>query len=276
MNIKTVSSKRQNKLLYLAKRRQKAQVVIWAIISIISFLILWQLIVSFTGAGKLVPGPFEVFPSFFASFVTPIGQMALPGHILASLIRVIVGYLLAAIVGIVIGILMGTSPVARAIIKPIFEVIRPIPGIAWIPLAILWFGIGEVSKIFIIFISAAVVVTLNAFEGALTVDSTLIGAAKMLGADKRQVFFRIVLPSCVPQIFAGLQTALSVSWMVVLAAEMVRSEYGVGWLITTGSDSGNMTQVIIGMIAIGIVGLILANVLRGTEKRLCAWKEQGV
>lgn len=259
-----------------ARNRERIQEFLWGAAAIISFLLLWQLLVSVSKIGEIVPGPLKVFPQFLRAFVYPIGSLTITGHVLSSLARVMTGFLLASAAGVILGILMGTNRTARAIVRPIFEIIRPIPGIAWIPLAILWFGIGEVSKIFIIFISAAVVVTLNAFEGALAVDETLVGAARMLGANKRQIFLRIVLPSCIPQVFAGLQTALSVSWMVVLAAEMVRSEYGVGWLIITGSDSGNMTQVIIGMIAIGIVGLLLANVLRGLERRLCSWKERGI
>lgn len=258
-----------------ARNKERMQELMWAAGAIFCFLLLWQVMVSVSKIGEIVPGPLKVFPEFIRAFAHPIGSLTITGHILASLARVLTGYLLASAAGVLLGILMGTNRTARAIVRPLFEIVRPIPGIAWIPLAILWFGIGEVSKIFIIFISAAVVVTLNAFEGALSVDETLVGAARMLGANKRQIFMKIVLPSCIPQIFAGLQTALSVSWMVVLAAEMVRSEYGVGWLIITGSDSGNMTQVIIGMIAIGIVGLLLANVLRGLERRLCSWKERG-
>jgi NitT/TauT family transport system permease protein/sulfonate transport system permease protein len=247
------------------------QSVKWGFFSVSSFLAAWQILANFTSLSKMIPTPVVVFPLLLKSFVSPIGRMTIIGHVMASFLRVLAGYSLATVAGITLGIAMGTSTIIRACVKPLFEVVRPIPGVAWIPLAILWFGIGEAPKIFIIFMSAVVVITQNVYDGASNVDETLIGAAKMLGANNRQIFFRIVIPFCIPQIFTGMQTALSVSWMVVLAAEMVRSEYGVGWLITTGSDSGNMAQVIIGMIVIGVVGLFLASTLRKLEGKLCSW-----
>jgi ABC-type nitrate/sulfonate/bicarbonate transport system permease component len=112
---------------------------------------------------------------------------------------------------------------------------------------------------------------MNSSMGASRVNSILVGAAKMLGANKIQVFYRIVLPATVPSIFAGLQIALSTAWMVVLAAEMVRSSEGLGWMIIAGMESGNFPQIITGMMAISIVGLILVNLMRGVEMWLCKW-----
>lgn len=256
-------------------KNSKLETVLWAIISIATFLVVWHLLVELTRLKLLLPGPLEVFPKLFKYMVEPLGKMTLPGHIFASLLRMLSGFLLGSIAGVILGVSMATSKTVSAIVKPIFEVIRPIPGIAWIPLAILWFGIDETSKIFIIFMNALVIVTVNAFEGTTTVDPTLIGAAQMLGAKKAVIFYKVILPAAIPQIFAGLQTAMSVSWMVILAAEMVRSDFGTGWIIITGSNSGNMTQVIIGMISIGFIGFILATILRGLERRLCSWNSQG-
>ena len=148
---------------------------------------------------------------------------------------------------------------------------RPIPPIAWIPLAILWFGIGETSKYFIIWLGAFINVTLNAWEGARRTDQTLIGAAQMLGAGKLQVFMKIILPSAMPQIFAGLQTAMSSCWMAVLVAEMVRSTEGVGWIIIRGTDTGNTAQIIVGMITIGVIGFLLASIMGWIERKVCSW-----
>ena len=170
---------------------------------------------------------------------------------------------------------MGRIPVIDAIVKPIFNLIRPIPGVAWIPMAILWFGIGETTKYFIIFMGGFANVLLNTYAGARDVDKQLIGAAQMLGANRRQIFVHIVLPASVPYIFAGLQVSLSTSWMAVLAAEMVCAQEGVGYLITGGMNSGNTTQILVGMLAIGLIGLILATLMRYAEKRLCSWKIRG-
>ena len=134
---------------------------------------------------------------------------------------------------------------------------------------------GETSKYFIICVSAIVSIILNAYAGASQVDQTLVGAARMLGAKPTQIFLYITLPASVPQIFAGLQVGLSSSWMAVIAAEMIRANEGAGWIITTGMESGNTVQILAGMISIGLVGLLLASLLRLIERGLCSWNIQG-
>ena len=183
---------------------------------------------------------------------------------------------MAAVSGIVVGISMGTSRYAEAIIKPLFELIRPIPPIAWIPLVILWFGVGELPKYAIIFIGSFTNITLNAYTGAQRVDPTLIGCARMLGTSDRDIFLRVILPSSLPQIFAGMQVALSTAWMAVLAAEMVGAQEGCGWIILRGSDTTNIPLVLVGMVVLGVVGLVLATLMREAERRLCSWNRMDV
>ena len=247
----------------------------YAALSIGTFLVLWQLLVTFTEMKRVMPGPVAVITSLGQAFVQSIGPHILPVHILYSLKRVFIGYLLACLIGIPLGILMGCSKLGEAIIKPLFELLRPIPGLAWIPLAILWFGIDEAPKYFIICVSATVSILLNTYSGARQTDPMLVGAARMLGANEFQIFLNITLPASVPQIFAGLQVGLSSSWMAVIAAEMIRSSEGSGWIIITGMESGNTLQILVGMFSIGIVGLLLAGLLRTLERRLCAWNPQG-
>lgn len=114
---------------------------------------------------------------------------------------------------------MGWFKILEAVLKPVIEVLRPIPAIAWIPISIVWLGLGEESKLFIMFLSAFMVIVMNTYDGARRVDDVLVGASRMLGASNFQVFKTIVFPASVPQIFTGLQNALSVAWMTVLAAE---------------------------------------------------------
>ena len=244
---------------------------ICAAVSILVFLCIWQLVVSFTKAGLVLAGPADTLTAFFVSIVHPIGTHTIEGHILWSLSRGLIGFLLGSITGTVLGILMGWFKVASALFRPIFEILRPIPPIAWIPLSIVWFGLGESSKYFLIFYSAFCAVTMNAYSGVRSVDPELMGAARMLGANNRQVFSTIVLPSCIPQIFAGLQIAVGTSWATVVAAEMVRSSEGVGWVIVKGQDSNSTVQILVGIVAIGIVGYILAVAMRAIEARLCRW-----
>ena len=164
----------------------------------------------------------------------------------------------------------------RAIFRPFYEIVRPIPPIAWISLAILWFGLGESMKWFIIFLSAFASIAYTTFSGAQKVDPKLIGAAKMLGANSVQVFTTVVLPASIPYVFSGMQVALGTSWATVVAAEMVRSSEGVGWIIVTGMESNNMQQIMVGIVTIGVVGLLLTTLLRNLEKKLCEWNVGGV
>lgn len=256
-------------------RDSRTETVCYFCLSLVGLLLIWELAVRFTDLSRVMPSPLEVFAFLGKSFLQDIGSKILPFHIWASLKRVFIGYFLACAIGIPVGILIGCSESCRAVIKPIFELLRPIPGLAWIPLAILWFGIGERSKYFIICISAIVSIILNTYSGARQVDPILTGAAQMLGADKWQIFLNVTLPASVPQIFAGLQVGLSSSWMAVIAAEMISANEGAGWIIITGMESGNTVQILAGMISIGFVGLILATTLRNAERRLCIWNIQG-
>jgi len=253
---------------------QKTKSVGAALFSFTAFLLFWHFGTYDTQLGNFIPGPIPVISSFFNTFVEPIGGHSVLGHMGVSFMRVLTGYTIAAVSGIVLGVLMGWSRYAAAVFRPFYEMIRPIPPIAWIPLAILWFGLGEAPMIFLIFIAAFNNITLNAYEGALSVDKTLIGASKMLGANSIQTLFTVILPASVPAIFAGLQVAVSVAWATVVAAEMVRSQAGAGWLIINGQLVNNTTQILVGIIAIGIVGFLLATIMRALEDRLCLWNKR--
>lgn len=261
-----------NKRFQDAKRYEKT---VCAAIAILVFLCLWQFVVSFTKVGIVMAGPVTVLGRFFGSLVEPIGTHTIQIHILWSLVRVMVGFLLGSLAGIVVGILMGWYRPMEALLRPLYELIRPIPPIAWIPLSIVWFGLGEPSKYFLIFLAAFSNITMNAYAGVQSVDPTLMGAAKMLGANDRQVFSTVVLPSCIPHIFAGLQIAIGSAWATVVAAEMVRSSEGVGWVIIKGQDSNSTVQIMVGIVAVGIVGYILAVAMRAIEAKLCSWNVRG-
>ena len=224
-----------------------------------------------TTLGKLMPNPAEVASRLMEATYEKIGPMTIWGLLWNSMRRVLVGFCIASVSGILLGLAMGWNRTCEAIFRPIFELLRPIPPLAWISLAIVWFGLGEGGKYFIIFVSGFSNVTINVYTGAKAVDPELIGAAKMLGCSNRRIFTSIVLPSSVPYIFTGLQIAISSSWAAVVAAEMVRSTNGIGWLITAGQSIGDMGQVMVGIIVIGVVGFLLATIMRGVESKLCAW-----
>lgn len=250
--------------------------IVYPSVSIGTFLLIWHMGVSGSDLSVVMPGPIPVIKGFLNSFVEPIGRHTMTVHILYSLMRVLPAYVVGSLTGIILGILMGWYPKVNDIVRPIYEIIRPIPPIAWIPISIVWFGIGEGSKWFLIFLAAFVPITLNAYAGAISVDATLIKCSKMLGASDRQVFSTVVLPYSVPNIFAGLQVGLSASWATVVAAEMIRSSEGVGWIIISSMDTNNVLQSLIGIAGIGIVGFVLAIIMRKMEDLLCAWNKREV
>jgi ABC-type nitrate/sulfonate/bicarbonate transport system permease component len=249
--------------------------VLCGIASIFAFVIFWFIYTNGSTLGKMIPRPDVVIISLFKDIFNPIGQHTLLIHVCYSMYRVLVGYVIGSIVGIILGLAMGWSKVVEAIFSPLFRIIRPIPPIAWIPISIIWLGLGENAKIFLIFLASFSNVTLNAWTGAKNVDPKLIGASQMLGARKSQIFFTIVLPASIPQIFAGLQVALSSCWGTILAAEMVRSSEGLGWIIVTGGNNNDMKQILVGIVTIGIVGFILAVIMRKLEAVLCRWNKSG-
>ena len=252
----------------------KQLTVIYTIISLLTLLVVWELVARFTSASMFLPPASEVLAAFARSFVEPIGKHTMLAHIGVSLYRVAVAFFFATIIGISLGVGMGYSRLIEAIFKPLFEFIRPIPPLAWIPLSILWFGLSDTGKFFIIFLGCFCFITVNTYDGAKNVDPELIGAAGMLGARERQVSFETVLPSSVPYIFAGLQIAVTAGWSAVVGAEMIQSNEGVGWMIVRGMNTGNTVQIMVGIVAIGIVGFVLANLTSALERRLCAWNEQ--
>lgn len=261
MKLKTLSDKQVNMLA--------------GAVSISSFLLIWYISTKLTSIGALIPSPDRVLASVFKSLVGKIGRHTLLMHAAYSLGRILVGFSIGAVFGVVLGLAMGWYKPIQAIFQPLFRVIRPIPPIAWIPISILWFGLGESAKIFLIFLSSFSNVTLNAWAGARNVDSQFVGASRMLGASERQVFTSIVLPSSIPQIFAGLHVAMSSCWATVLAAEMVRSSEGLGWMIVSGMEANDIVQILTGIVSIGLVGFVLAIIMRKMEDVLCQWNKSG-
>ena len=247
-----------------------AESVLSGCISIACFLVIWYIIASRDRYG-MVPSPVDVFAFFIRSFTKPIGPYTMETHAYFSIKRVLVGYGAGILAGVFAGIGMGTSKIFKAIIQPFFEVIRQIPIIAWIPLSILWFGVAEMAKYFIIFLASFINVTLQTYDGVVRTDPILLGAAQMLGASQRQLLFKVIIPSSIPYIFTGMQTALSSSWMAVIAAEMIKATEGVGWLITAAQANADTVQILAGMIVIAVIGFLMAVILRKLERRLCAW-----
>jgi len=260
-------------VIYKTSQRQNISRLM-SLLSLMVIIIIWQGIAAGGYFGKSLPSPVAVASQFIAMLTEPVGKTTLYGHVWASMRRVLTAFVVAAGIGVPLGLFMGWNKKVEAIVKPIFEIFRPIPPIAWIPLAILWFGIDETPKIFICFIGAFVPAVVNAYTGIRFTDPLLLNAARTLGANPRQLFVEVAIPSALPAIFAGLQNGLSLSWMCVLAAEMVNAREGVGYLILLGMDLSNPAMIVTGMLIIGAVGALIAVGLRYVERWVCPWKRE--
>jgi ABC-type nitrate/sulfonate/bicarbonate transport system permease component len=222
-----------------------------------------------------LPSPVEIVLGFKDLLVVgvPPGHL-LHNHMLYSLYRVALGYAIAALLAIPLGLLMGWSPGLLRMIRPLFELVRPIPPLAWIPIAILWFGIGIKSAAFIIFLGAFFPILLNTISGVLSIPPILIEAAQTLHAKEKDIFLKVLLPGAVPSIFVGMRIGIGIGWMTLVAAEFtgVKEGYGLGYMIMTARDIQRPDEILAGMLVIGVIGLLIDIGLRATESRMIRWR----
>jgi NitT/TauT family transport system permease protein len=190
-----------------------------------------------------------------------------------SILRVGLGFIVASSLAIPLGVIIGWFPLAFKIFDPLIEITRPIPPLAWTGLALLWFGIGLSSSVFLVFLGAFFPILLNTVAGVKGIDKKFIEAAYLLGANEKQVLTKVVIPGSLPSIFTGLRIGMGVGWMVVVAAEMIAARHGLGSLIIISTNIGRTDRVLVGMIVIGILGLIIDYSLRHISKRLFVWRE---
>ena len=188
-------------------------------------------------------------------------------HIGASLFRVGSGFLLAMLFAIPLGLWMGWVSGAYSTLNPIFQMLRPISPIAWIPLAILWFGVGDVSPIFLIFLSSVFPMMVQTTAGVHTIERRYLRAAANFGVSRPVLFRQVVIPAVLPQIIVGMRIGIGVAWLVVVAAEMIALRSGLGYMIMDSRNAGNRYDLVIaGMIIIGLIGLMLDGATRLLEK----------
>ncbi len=194
------------------------------------------------------------------------------GHVLASLRRVAAAFAIAALVAIPLGIAIGWWRWVDEMVDPVVELLRPIPPIAWIPLGILWFGIGDAQNIFIIFLGAFFPIVVNTVAGVRSVDKVIVWATLTLGANQRQILGEIVVPGALPQILTGLRVGLGVGWMCLVAAELVAAASGIGYMIEDARFMLLTERVILGMATIGVLGFLMDRGMRLVQRRLVCWQ----
>lgn len=242
------------------------------VLSFFCFLLLWDWVAKEQILGRSLAPPLDVLKELHRLTTVKLAGKDLFGHIWDSTRRVFIGFAIGAAFAIPLGLLMALNRYINALVKPVFDIFKPMPPIAWISIAILWFGIEEASKVFIIVIGAFVPCLLNAYNGVRLIEPELYDVIRMLGGNRRAEILHVSFPAAFPAIFSGLQISLSIAWTCVLAAELVSSRSGLGWIIIQGMRLTRPDLVIGGMAIIALVAWLSTLLISGLERLICPWK----
>ncbi len=241
--------------------------------TILGLLVTWWAVTTFGFiSATYLPSPQALITVTYDLIVDGYQRVPLLEHIGISLFRALSGFVLGVALGVPTGLITGYYRTCDAMVSPIMAFIRPIPPIAFIPMVVLYFGLGEVGKVVLIFFTAFNYAHVNAHAGASHVPIVYLRAAQSLGLTQFQLFRKIVLPAALPQIFTGLKVAMALSWAVVVAAELVGAQRGLGFMISDAAQLFQIPVVFVGIALIGLIGLILNLILSATETTLVHWK----
>jgi NitT/TauT family transport system permease protein len=239
--------------------------------------LIWEFAALAVNLPQLFPSPVAVILALKDLFLasgpaeTPwAGELI--GNSLVSLWRVLVGFTIAAVSGILLGIAIGWWDKVRDLLEPVFEILRPIPPLAWIPLSMLWFGLGFQPAVFLIWLGAFFPILLNSILGMESVSRKLVEVARTLGANSWQVLAKVAVPSATPSIMAGLRIGIGIGWMCLVAAELTGSNSGLGYMIMYYYSTMEAPKTVAGMLMIGVIGYVMFIGLKKLEDRLLFWR----
>jgi taurine transport system permease protein len=238
-----------------------------------AFLSLWWVATHFGWIKPLfLPKPEAIWGAFQQSMAGDLDDHSLPVHFAASIGRVFAAFALAVALGVPVGLAMGVSRIARGIFDPPIEFYRPLPPLAYLPLMVIWFGIGETSKIILLFLAIFAPVALSARAGVKSVSQEQIQAARSMGASPRQVILHVIAPGALPEILVGLRIGMGVGWTTLVAAEMVAADAGLGKMVFNAANFLRTDVVVLGTIIIGVVAYAFEMLMRWIERRAAPWK----
>lgn len=242
---------------------------------ILSFLFVWQLLLEVSIiSDRYVSKPTELVMLFIRKLSDPAPDgSTLAVATLASLQVALTGLILAVVTGVPLGFLMGWYKGIDKFFRPIFEIIRPIPPISWIPLTIVWLGIGLKAKAFIIFFAAFIPCVINSYTGIKGTQNVLINVAKTCGAANFTIFWKVGIPSAMPMTFAGIRVAFGNAWSTLVAAEMLAANAGLGYMILMGRSFARPDIIMLGMVCIGALGALFTFILGIVEKKIVGWRD---
>lgn len=261
----TVSS-----ILSVPRRRRNSLI---SFVTVVAILAAWILVTSLGLASpRVLPSPLLLVSEFRVLLIEGYADKPLWVHVGASALRTATGFVLGVAVGIPVGLLMGWSEIASSVLSPVFAALRPIPPIAFIPLFILFFGLGEPPKIFLIFLVTLYYIVLNTSAGVRLVPRLLIQAGSNIGLSRVQLFRDVIIPGAMPQLFTGVKTAIALSWGLVVAAELIAAQEGLGYLISDAGTFFRIPDVYLGIIIIAVIGIFLETVVVAVEERVLHWR----
>ena len=243
-------------------------------VSLTFFFGVWKYVDYTRVLGNGIAAPEKVVVAIYRLMTDTIAGKSLWGHTWASLARILIGFSIAAGIAVPLGILMALNRYLNAIVKPVFDLIKPMPPFAWISCAILWFGIDEPSKIFIIVIGTFVPCLLNSYMGIRLIEPELYDVIRMLGGNRKDEILQVGFPAAFPAIFAGLQISLSIAWTCVLSAELVSARSGLGFIIIQGMQLSQPALVLAGMVILAFWAWATTLLVTYLEKYLCPWKRE--
>jgi taurine transport system permease protein len=244
-----------------------------SVVTVLVLLAVWAVITNIGWIKPLfLPSPQAVFQQFYEYLTGQANDKPLWQHFLASMFRVFSAFLLACVTAIPVGIAMGMSRWARGIFDPPLEFYRPLPPLAYLPLIIIWFGIDELPKVLLIFLSCFAPLALAARSGMRSASQEQINAAYSMGASYLQVIRHVILPSALPDILVGMRIAIGFGWTTLVAAEMVAANMGLGQMVLNASNFLRTDIVVMGIIVIGVVAYLFDLLMRWLERRLVPWK----
>jgi len=253
----------------LNKGRLRAMLI--GAVSLVAFLIVWHLLTKYRVVFFIrftnVPSPLAVYASFTKAIHDPKFLL----HVLLSCRRIIFGFSLAALVAVPLGLVMGRFKLIHEMVFPVSEVLRPIPAIAWVPMAIMLWPTNEQSIVFITFLGSFFPILVNTLHGMSLVDPVLVRAARCLGAREASIFREVYFPASLPHIFTGLNVGMGVAWVSLIAAEMISGQYGIGYFTWEAYSLVQYADIALGMIAIGVLGLLSSLLIRSAGKLAMPW-----
>jgi taurine transport system permease protein len=248
----------------------------YALLALSLVLLAWQLLTAVTGwiSPNTFPTPLEVANALRQIVTEGYANAPLYEHVLRSVLLVTMGFVVASSIGVALGLAMGASRTVEALVNPVFLLVRPIPPLAWIPLAIVWLGLGDAAKIMVIFFAAFVPSVINSFTGVRQIERPIFEASAMLGVRGVRYWREVLIPGALPSIFTGLRLSLQAAWTTLVAAELVGAVAGLGQILNQAAQDIYPAMIVVGMASVALCGWLMTLGLGWIEQRVMPWQVQ--